>query len=276
MLKKPDPILVTTLFPEILEELILLLKSLSVSDWTEPTACSGWSVKDVALHLLGIEIGNLSNRRDGFSDNNHIENWEQLVIIVNNWNQKWVQATRRMSTRLLIDLIGLVGPQMCDYFSKLDPFEIGGAISWIGPEPLPVWLDLAREYTERWHHQQHIRDAVNKPGLKQPKFFSPVLNTFMWALPKTYHGVIADEGTSITVKIEGQSGGHWSLIKEGEKWLFFKGAVAHPDSEIILDQEIAWRLFTRGLKKEQMGNVVRIIGNQHLGKSIHHMVSIIG
>ena len=37
------------------------------------------------------------------------------------------------------------------------------AVNWAGPEPAPIWLDPAREYTERWVHQQHIRDAVRNP-----------------------------------------------------------------------------------------------------------------
>ena len=56
-LQPPEPTLVADLFPEILTELIRLLSSLSADEWQMPTACAGWSVKDVALHLLGGEVG---------------------------------------------------------------------------------------------------------------------------------------------------------------------------------------------------------------------------
>ena len=48
------------LFPDLLQRLFSLLSGLSEGDWRKPTAWPGWSVKDVALHRLGIEIGNLS------------------------------------------------------------------------------------------------------------------------------------------------------------------------------------------------------------------------
>ncbi len=62
-MKRPEPILVLELFPELREGLLSLLSSLSPGDWERPTACPLWSVKDVALHLLGGEMGILSRRR---------------------------------------------------------------------------------------------------------------------------------------------------------------------------------------------------------------------
>lgn len=275
MLEAPEPVIVATLFPEIHGELVALLKSLSVNDWQKSTVCSNWSVKDVALHLLGGEIGNLSRRRDGNVSKASINNWNELVTFINDWNQSWVSAADRISPRLLIDLLELVGSQMCEYFQGLDPFSMGGAVSWVGSEPAPVWLDLAREYTERWHHQQHIRDAVGKPGLKQPKYFSPVLESFIRALPRTYHETIADENTSVTVTITGQSGGRWSILRKDMDWNLYSGAPAEPNAEVIIDQEIAWRLFTRGISQNLAREQAIIKGNQTLGPKVLEMVSII-
>ena len=275
MLKSPEPVIVTTLFPEIHGKLIVLLKSLSEDDWLKPTVCSNWSVKDVALHLLGGEIGNLSRRRDGNVSNASINNWNELVTFINDWNQSWVSAANRISPRLLIDLLDLVGSQLCEYFHSLDPFSIGGAVSWVGPEPAPVWLDLAREYTERWHHQQHIRDAVGQPDLKQPRYFSPVLASFVRALPKTFHKTFADDNTTVTLTITGKSGGRWSISKESKGWNLFSGAPAEPNSEIIIDQETAWRLFTRGISQAMAQEKAQIKGDKSLGFKVFEMVSII-
>jgi len=229
----------------------------------------------VALHLLGDEIGNLSRRRDGNVSKATINNWDELVIFINDWNQSWVSASDCISPRLLIDLLELVGSQMCEYFQGLDPFSIGGAVSWVGTEPAPVWLDLAREYTERWHHQQHIRDAVGIPDLKQPKYFSPVLESFIRALPRTFRETIADENTSVTVTITGQSGGRWSILREALDWKLYAGAPSVSDSEVIIDQEIAWRLFTRGISQNVAQEQITIKGDQILGMKVLEMVSII-
>jgi len=52
------------LVPRLRAELAALLTSLTGDDWVQPTACPGWSVHDIALHLLGVELGNVSVRRD--------------------------------------------------------------------------------------------------------------------------------------------------------------------------------------------------------------------
>lgn len=129
-MKQLQPIIIVDLFAEILEELINLLSSLSTEDWDKPTACASWSVKDVALHLLGDDIGMLSRKRDGHSSAASIESWDELVALINDWNEMWVQAGRRMSSRLLIDLLRFTGAQVCEYFRSLAPYSIGGPVSW--------------------------------------------------------------------------------------------------------------------------------------------------
>ena len=160
MLEPPKPILVADLLPEILGHLLRLLGSLDQEDWGKPTVCSGWSVKDVALHLLGVEIGNLSRRRDGHSLGSSICGWDEIVSFINQWNQEWVRVSRRISIPLLIDLLKTTGTQMCEHFRSMDPYATGGAVSWTGSDPKPVWLDIAREYTERWLHQRSCGDGA--------------------------------------------------------------------------------------------------------------------
>jgi len=271
-----EPIVVTDLFPEILDALIELLFGLSAEEWQKPTACVGWSVKDVAAHLLGDEIGNLSRRRDEYSVvGTSIESWDELVAFINASNVQWVEAARRISPRLLCDLIAHTGEQMCAYFQALDPYATGGPVSWAGPDPAPVWLDLAREYTERWLHQQHIRDAVGQPGLQEPKYLAPVLDAFARALPHTYEDVSAAGGTLVTLTITGESGGQWSLLRESGAWKLYRHVDQEPHAEVIMDQEDAWRLFTKGLGKSEAQDRVTIRGNHSLGLKLLDMVSII-
>ena len=275
MLDSPKPVIVAALFPEVHKELISLLKGLSDADWQKPTVCSGWLVKDVALHILGGEIGNISRRRDGCEENVSINNWGELVTFIKDWNQSWIAAARRISPRLLIDLLELAGSQMCAFYQTLDPFSMGGPVDWVGSQPAPVWLDLAREYTERWHHQQHIRDAVGRPGLKQPRYFSPVLDTFIRALPRTYQAIFSDENTSVTISITGEAGGRWSVLRENGEWNLYTGAPGRPTAEVIVDQDIAWRLFTRGIDQVAALKEMLFKGDQTLAQKVLGMTSII-
>lgn len=274
-LTSPEPVIVADLFSEILDGLVTLLSDLDASDWEQSTACTGWSVKDVALHLLGIEIGNLSSRRDGHWLGASVNSWSELVTFVNDWNADWVRVARRISSPLLIDLLKVAGQQVNDYFRWLDPDQTGSAVSWAGPQPAPVWLDLAREYTERWHHQQHIRDATRRPGFKEPRYLAPVLATFVRALPRTFETILAAEGTVVTLTITGASGGRWSVKRVEDGWKLFSGTSTGPAAETILDEDTAWRLFTHGLTAEQARGQAILKGDPALGLQVLEMVSII-
>ena len=104
-MKPPEPIIVSDLFPPTLDSLLELLSGLSPDDWNRPTACARWSVKDIASHLLGGEVGILSRKRDGHAySGNAILSWEDLVALINSLNDTWVKASGRISPSLLSDL----------------------------------------------------------------------------------------------------------------------------------------------------------------------------
>ena len=138
-----SPVLVLEHLPEERQHLLSLLDRLSERDWRRPTACPGWTVKDVALHLLGDDVGVLSRLRDRFPPPPRRPP-EDLVSYVNRLNAVWVRAARRMSARVLRDLLRFTGEQTFAYFASLDPHALGEPVSWAGPEPAPIWLGIAR------------------------------------------------------------------------------------------------------------------------------------
>jgi len=274
-MQPPQPILVPGLFPILLDELISLLKGLTKAEWDLPTICSSWSVKDVALHLLGGDIGILSWKRDGYSPLPSINSWDHLVSLVNEQNELWVKGTQRIGPPLIIDLLKFTGDQVSSYFQSLDPFAIGGPVDWVSPDPAPVWLDLAREYTERWHHQQHIRDSVSKPGLKEQKFLSSVLDTFILALPRTFQEVKAENGTSIVISITGSVRKQWTLNNNFGDWRLYAGSAGDYQVIVVIEDDVAWRIFTNELSPVEAKKRVQIEGNQQLGEKVLETASII-
>ncbi len=271
-----EPIDTIQLFPAVRGELIALLRGLTAADWARP-ATPKWTVKDVALHLLGGEIGILSRRRDAFPPPGaNIESWADLVALINQLNDDWLRATRRISPRVLCDLLEFTAPQAEEYFASLDPHALGVPVDWAGPGPAPVWLDVAREYTERWHHQQQIRDAVGKPGLKERRYFAPVLDAFVRGLPWTYRDVAVPDGTTVQFTISGEAGGVWCLRREGGAWKLYVSSAEKASAAVTLDPEDAWRLFTKGRSKEEVRQRARLKGDPRLAEQALEMISIIG
>jgi uncharacterized protein (TIGR03083 family) len=276
-MERPVEILVADRFPALRRELLRLLADLSPDDWARPTAAPQWSVKDVAAHLLGGDVWILAGKRDRFHPpDSEIQEYTQLVALVNRLNGEWVLAARRMSPRLLMDFLTFTGPEVEACFASLDPVKMGGPVSWAGPEPAPQWFDIAREFTERWHHQQQIRDATGRPPLYDPYFFSPVLDTFVRALPHNFRDTKAPTGSTVRFEISGDAGGVWFLYKEERAWMLVLNSSSEPSAEVILPQDTAWRLFTKGIDRQAARARAVIRGDAGLLAPIFATTAIIG
>jgi uncharacterized protein (TIGR03083 family) len=274
-MRPPNRVDVLHLFNEERAELLGLLRGLTREHWALPTVCPGWSVRDIALHLLGDDLGRLSRTRDHFRGQTEPGADESIVDLVNRLNELWVAATRRLSPGVLCDLLSVSGEWTLAYFVTLDLDTVGGPVSWAGPEPAPVWLDIAREYTERWHHQQQIRDAVAAPELTARRLFAPVLATFAHALPHTFRDTDAMDGSSVHLHIAGEAGGDWSIRRESAQWHLYVGAPDRANARVTIDQSLAWRLFTRGLVPAEAEESATIEGDRELGRQILRTVAVI-
>jgi uncharacterized protein (TIGR03083 family) len=276
MLRTPEPILVVDRFPAERAALLELLGALDPASWDMETACPGWTVRDIVAHLVADDLGRLSRDRDAYSPDRR-QPGEDVVAFVNRQNGEWVEAMRRVSPRLLRTLLEIGGRETQAHFEALDPFAVGGSVFWAtGSDLAPVWLDLAREFTERWHHQQQIRDAVGAPPLMDPAICRPVLATFAYALPHTFRSVDAPPGTTITLDVSGESGGEWSTIREAGAWRLALGRPQSPAAEVEIHQDDFWRLVTKGMAPADAERRARIAGDRDLGRHVLTMVAIIG
>jgi uncharacterized protein (TIGR03083 family) len=258
-------------------KLLELLKSLTAEEWERQTIAKKWKVKDVAAHLLDGNIRALSLQRDKFFGQPGPSGFEFETVVewINQFNNEWVNAAKRISPAVMILLHEATGKLTSDYFASLDLFDRSiFPVDWAGENESQNWLHVAREYTEKWLHQQQIRDAVNKPGIITKELFYPFIDTFMFALPHTYRDIQANEGTRVRITIPHEAGGSWEIVMTGGKWLLMKHQTSSADAELIIDQDTAWKLFSRSLKAEDVINKVTIRGNRKLGETALNMTSV--
>jgi uncharacterized protein (TIGR03083 family) len=271
------PIPTVHLFSQLDEKLIALLRSLSPDDWSKYTVAKQWTVKDVATHLLDGNIRMLSIVRDNFFGEapGKIESYQDLVDFLNRLNADWVKATKRMSPSVLIELLEVTGKEYASCVAKLDPFKPAVfSVAWAGEEQSLNWFHIAREYTEKWHHQQQIREAVNKPGIVSRELYYPLIDTFMQALPHTYRNIQAKEDQVVKVTVTSESGGDWFLIYTNSGWMLRKESTAQVDSTVTIDPETAWKLFTKALSGNEAEKRIKFTGDESLGKPILSMLSV--
>ncbi|MBE1590549.1 maleylpyruvate isomerase family mycothiol-dependent enzyme [Nonomuraea angiospora] len=242
---------VRPLFPRERQAMLDLLRALDPADWAKPTICPGWDVHDIACHVLNDYMRRLSGSRDGhggavFADD------ETLPAYLARTNDEFVRACRQLSPQLLIDLLEHLGPQLDALWAARDPQAPADLnVSWAATDlDSPAWLDIGREYTEFWVHQQQIRDAVSRPGATQPELMAPVLDLFARALPHALRTYERPDGAEAHLEVLGPAGGQWSVARQGGRWQPVTPG-DRPAARVSMDQDTFWRLATRGITVEE-------------------------
>ncbi|WP_163511702.1 maleylpyruvate isomerase family mycothiol-dependent enzyme [Fodinicola acaciae] len=258
------PINVSPLFPAEQTRLLTALHDLDATQWKAPTICTGWTVHDLTAHILGDHLGRLSGARDSYRTSGPLKN-EPFPDFIHRINQEWVVATRRLSPTVLLDLLTDASKQIVEFWRTADPDATSIPVSWAGPDPAPMWLDMARDYTEYWVHQQQIRAAVGMPPLDDP---APVVDIFMRALPFTLRDSTADE-----VEYEVFGVGTWSCARGADGWTLRPGMAAKPAATVRTDPDTFWRLCTRNIDRATAQVVTE--GDRAVAETMLTMVSII-
>ncbi len=274
------PILVAQLFPEISQHLVDLLRSLSCEDWHRPTVSSRRNVKDIVSHLLDGSLRRLSMQRDNYrpADGSSLPRGnESLMDFLNRLNDEWEVGTRRLSPIVLIGLTEWADKQLADLFQSLDPHAPAFfPVAWAGESQSANWLDIGRDYTEKWHHTQQIFEAVNRPSTILVRHLAnPCFDIFMRALPFTLDATEAVSGTVLRVVIEGECGGVWYVERYERSWQFTENQPA--TTTVRIHQDTFWKLVTKRRTAEQLKSQLgrlQIDGDYALGSRVLEMVSV--
>ena len=276
-MEKPQQINLIHLLPELDELLIDLLSQLSLDEWHKQTIAPQWKVKDVAVHLLDGNLRTLSMLRDQFYGETPeaINSYEDLVKFLNQLNADWVKATKRLSPKVIVDWLKVSGKEYCDFLQSLNPEEKAVlSVAWAGENESKNWFHIAREYTEKWHHQQQIRLAVGKEKvLLSDKWYFPYLDTSVRALPHHYRNTKGQKDDVIQFIFEGESQKNW-FLHFTEKWNLLTATKEKPTTVVKIKDAYAWRVFTKGMTKEEAIEKSTITGDQKPGLKIFDMLAV--
>jgi uncharacterized protein (TIGR03083 family) len=280
-----EPLITAHLFPALDGKLIDLLRSLTPEEWERQTIAPKWRVKDVAAHLLDTQLRKLSFDRDGClpSPQPVIASDRDLAVFIDRLNAEGVTVYRRLSPPVLIAWMEQTSREAARFYASLDPFAPARfSVSWAGEPVSANWFDIARELTERWHHQQQIRLAVSDAAdvsrlraIMTPELYHPVLDCFLRALPFHYRSMAAPRGSAIRIHISGECGGDWHLYR-GDQWQLSSAAAGTSAATVTIPEEIAWRVFTKGIARDQAREQIRVTGDAALGDHVVTMLAIVG
>lgn len=173
---------------------------------------------------------------------------------------------KRVSPTILIDLLESSGKEYIEHLATLPPFENARfSVAWAGQDASPNWFHIAREYTEKFLHQQQIRDALNKPGIMTAELFGTFMEIVIRAFPHTFRNVEAEEGTIVTLEVSSEIGGAWSIIRAQEKWELISSSPSNSKAKVAMSPDTVWKLISKSWKPDQVSALVTISGDQNLG-----------
>ena len=248
-------------------ELVRLLRSLPEPSW-HLAAAGRWTVREVAAHLLDANLRRLSFCRDGLTPAGGAEplDFDALVALLDRLNAEWITAARRLSPRVITDLLERTNVEVTDYFESLDPLQPAAfAVTWAGEAESPAWLDVAREFTEKWHHQQQIRAAVSEPGLTDSQYVEPLLRTLMFGVPHAYRNTHASDGTTLRVTVTDGPRLQWRLRREVGTWHLAQATGDVPaQASIETASEPLWKLMFREVPPDEVRRNATCTGPEEL------------
>jgi len=243
------------LFRPLVADIVGMLRDLNDAAWIRPTVAGAWRVRDVVEHLSDTALRRVSIHRDGAKPPltsapvDVDERNRDLASFINGLNASWVDVAQRFSPLVLTELYEFAGGRLAAFMEAL-PLETPAIfpVSWAGETDSPQWFDIGREFTEVWHHGAQVRDAVGVGPYDEPRWLHAVLEIAMHALPYTYRDVPPASGRSIAIRIDGPSGGDWTLgITDAGGWDISIGKAQRPATSLTMSDEAAWRLLFNAL-----------------------------
>jgi uncharacterized protein (TIGR03083 family) len=251
-------------FRPLARELVGLLRGLPPDAWERPTVAGRWRVRDVVAHLVDGHFRRLSFDRDRHTPprpRQPIRSERDFVAFINDLNAQWVDVARRLSARVLTDLYEVAGLALAD-FAEGVPMDSPGlfAVSWAGEESSAGWFDLGREFTELFHHQAQIRDAVGALPAPDPAWLHATLLIALRGLPHAF-GDAAGAGQAIAIVVTGDAGGLWTLTHDDRGWSLWAGASLHETARATMSDDTAWRLLFNALPADEVASLISIEGD---------------
>jgi uncharacterized protein (TIGR03083 family) len=190
------------------DALVTLAGDLAPDDWSHPTDCPGWTVKDLYAHIIGIESMLLGRPAPD------VEVPEHLPHVRNEMgrsNESWVLAYRhRSGSEVVGDLAEVVTERRAQLATT-------GQAAFDAPSWTPAGEDSYGRYMrirvmDQWFHEQDAREALGRPGHLDGLAPQVVLDELTSAMGYVV-GKQANfpEGSSARINLRGPMSHRWDI-----------------------------------------------------------------
>jgi uncharacterized protein (TIGR03083 family) len=252
------------------QQLVSLLSTLTSEQWRSPSGVGRWTVHNLASHILDGALRRLAAQRDGWQapPTTPIQGYTGLVAYVNDLNAAGVAGLSTWSPRQLIEAFERTEPEVVALFqSRAFDAEAFWPVAWAGERQSQHWMDVARDLTERWHHQQQLRVALGAPELTDAATTHAVLRTWFAGLPFAFRKTAGQAGEVLHVVVAGTGGGTWAM-QYAHQWEWTHEST--PTTTLTISASVLWRLYSKLLSPDSARADLRITGNAALAEPLLH------
>lgn len=193
-------------------ELDELLGSLAAPDWDQPSACAGWSVADVVLHLAQSEEGVIAAVDHGDASAPYAPYLEHLSGAGDGAVDALVGAAvvaERAAPELVLARWRAAHAGVLERLSVAEP---GQRVPWISV-PLAARTLAATRLAEHWIHGLDIRVPLGRP-VPDTERLRFVARLAWRTLPYAF-AAAGEQAPTVALRLEGPDGARWDFGDDG-------------------------------------------------------------
>jgi uncharacterized protein (TIGR03083 family) len=145
-------------YQESIADTIAVLQNLTTEQWTLDTPCPGWSIADIAAHLIDLD-----SMAIGAPKPDHSPDWDTLPHVSSPFQQfteVGVDQRRGTSPEELLRQLTEASNQLIEFLEHSTAMI---KVPWAKSE-LPLDQFLSMRSFDVWVHEQDIRSAIQSPG----------------------------------------------------------------------------------------------------------------
>ncbi len=213
-----------------------VLEGRPASDFDAPTACPGWSVRDVLAHLVGFERmlqGEPAPEHEG-------EYPDYVRNPIGELNEAVIAHWRRRSLAELREAFRVTTAAAIARLRELSDEE-WERVGWSPEGERPYHRFMETRVLDSWIHLGDLRDALGLEGDDHGPGEAVVLGRFTDALPFVLgRRVGAPEGARVALDLRGARGARHVVAIEGGRGVALTPA-AEAENELVTTTALFWR-----------------------------------
>lgn len=248
-----------------IEAISELVNPLVEGEWSRATDCTGWSVRDVVSHVIGLECEMLGDPRP-------IHTLPRDLFHVTNERQRYMEVqvdVRRHHT----------APEMTSELEytiirrsrqlRNEKRQPDATVRWLGSE-ITLEEALRQRAFDVWVHEQDLRRALGRPGALDTPGAVITRDMLLAALPKV---VAKDAGappnSAVVFDVHGPLEFMRTVRVSAEGRGSIDGSVSlGPAVTLAVDWETYMRLACGRVRPEAVAEQVKVEGDQELAAAI--------